>query len=187
MDNRTTNIINYVGISLVVLIILSFLLWAKQTDLDLITRGMGRVITEGQNKSIQTSENGIIASFEVEEGDAVQIGQVLATINPTAAQGSLDELNARKNSLNAQLTRLNSEISETANSKLEDKLIGLPKDIVGFKRWDSKNTYYVILNFSNQAQEIESELLSENYIVKDENSSNHILASNGYFIFKKDN
>ena len=41
-----------------------------------------------------------------------------------------------------------------------------------------------ILNFSNQAQEIDSELLSNNYIVKDENSTTHLLASNGYFIFK---
>lgn len=155
MDNRTTNIINYVGISLVVLIILSFLLWAKQTDLDLITRGMGRVITEGQNKSIQTSENGIIASFEVEEGDAVQIGQVLATINPTAAQGSLNELNARKNSLNAQLTRLNSEIYETSNSKLEDKLIGLPKDIV-----DSQITLFIARreNLKNKYAEVDQEI-----------------------------
>jgi len=36
-------------------------------------------------------------------------------------------------------------------------------------------------------QEIGPELLSDNYIVKDENSSNHILASNGYFIFRTDN
>ena len=58
MDNRTTNIINYVGISLVVLIILSFLLWAKQTDLDLITRGMGRVITEGQTNRFKPPKMG---------------------------------------------------------------------------------------------------------------------------------
>ena len=63
-------------------------------------------------------------------------------------------------------------------------LDGLPKEVVGFKRWDSKNIYYVILNFSNQTQEIDSELLSDNYIIKDENSTTHLLASNGYFIFK---
>ncbi len=74
-----------------------------------------------------------------------------------------------------------------SNNTTLEFLDGLPKDIVGFKRWDSKNTYYVILNFSNQAQEIDSELLSENYIVKDENSSGQLLAGDGYLIFKTDN
>ena len=41
-----------------------------------------------------------------------------------------------------------------------------------------------MLNFSNQIQEIDSELLSNNYIIKDENSTSNLLASNGYFIFK---
>ena len=42
-----------------------------------------------------------------------------------------------------------------------------------------------MLNFSNQAQEIDSELLSDNYIIKDENSTSNLLASNGYFISKQ--
>ena len=58
--------------------------------------------------------------------------------------------------------------------------------MAGFNRWDSKNIYYVILKFLNHAQEIDSELLSDNYIVKDENSTSHLIASNGYFNFKKE-
>ena len=74
-----------------------------------------------------------------------------------------------------------------SNNTTLEFLDGLPKDVVGFKRWNSKSTYYVILNFSNQAQEIGPGFLSEHYIVKDESSSNHMLASNGYFIFRTDN
>ena len=74
-----------------------------------------------------------------------------------------------------------------SNNTTLEFIDGLPKDVVGFKRWDSKNTYYVILNFSNQVQEIGPEFVSENCVVKDENSSNHILASNGYLIFRTDN
>ena len=79
--------------------------------------------------------------------------------------------------------RKNHSVFWSNNTTLEF-LDGLPIEVVGFKRWDSKNIYYVLLNFSNHAQEIDSELLSNNYIVKDENSTSHLLASNGYFIFK---
>jgi glycosidase len=71
-----------------------------------------------------------------------------------------------------------------SNNTTLEFLDGLHSEVVGFKRWDSKNIYYVILNFSNQTQEIDSELLSDNYIIKDENSTSNLLASNGYFIFK---
>ena len=74
----------------------------------------------------------------------------------------------------------------SSNTTLEF-LDGLPQDVVGFKRWGGKNTYYVILNFSNEAQEIDSEFLSENYIAKDENSSGQLIAGDGYLIFKIDN
>ena len=87
-----------------------------------------------------------------------------------------------------QLIRLRKKHSVFwSNNTTLEFIDGLPKDVVGFKRWDSKNTYYVILNFSNQMQEIGPGFLSEDYIVKDENSSNHMLASNGYFIFRRDN
>ena len=34
--------------------------WAKHTQLDLITRGEGRLIAEGQNKLVQAPDGGII-------------------------------------------------------------------------------------------------------------------------------
>ena len=34
--------------------------WAKETQLDLITRGEGRLIAEGQNKLVQAPEVGIV-------------------------------------------------------------------------------------------------------------------------------
>jgi len=84
-----------------------------------------------------------------------------------------------------QLIRLrkNHSVFWSNNTTLEF-LDGLPKDVLGFKRWDDDNTYTVILNLSNQLQELDFGLLSGNYVLKDENSSSDLLASNGYLVFK---
>ena len=46
--------------------------WAKETDLDLITRGEGRLIAEGQNKLVQSPEGGVVSEIFVDEGDVVE-------------------------------------------------------------------------------------------------------------------
>ena len=80
--------------------------WAKHTQLDLITRGEGRLIAEGQNKLVQAPDGGIVTKIFVNEGDIVSNNQLLAVINSTAAEGSLKEIKAKKNSLLAKLVRL---------------------------------------------------------------------------------
>ena len=37
--------------------------WAEKTQLDLITRGEGRLIAEGQNKLVQSPEGGVITEI----------------------------------------------------------------------------------------------------------------------------
>ena len=73
--------------------------WAEKTQLDLITRGEGRLIAEGQNKLVQAPDGGIVTQILVKEGDIVTNNQLLAVINPTAAEGSLEEIKAKKNKL----------------------------------------------------------------------------------------
>ena len=43
-----------------------FLVWANNTELDLITKGNGRIITAGQNQIVQSPFKGILNSIEVE-------------------------------------------------------------------------------------------------------------------------
>jgi len=71
-----------------------------------------------------------------------------------------------------------------SNNTTLEFIDGLPDGVVGFKRWNENNTYYVLLNLSNQLQKIDSGLISGNLIINDENSSIHSLANNGYFITK---
>ena len=96
--------------------------WAEKTQLDLITRGEGRLIAEGQNKLVQSPEGGVITEIFVSEGDVVSNNQLLAVINSTAAEGSLEEIRAKKNSLQAKLVRLGAELTDADKYQLEKDL-----------------------------------------------------------------
>ena len=96
--------------------------WARETTLDLITRGEGRLIAEGQNKLVQAPEGGVVTDIFVNDGDTVQSGQLLALINSTAAEGSLEEIIAKKNSLLAKLMRLDAELQSSTKKEVESKL-----------------------------------------------------------------
>ena len=117
-----SNYINQIMIGLLLTVLATGYFWARETQLDLITRGEGRLVAEGQNKLVQAPEGGIIKEIFVKEGDTVERDQVLALINSTAAEGSLEEIIAKRNSLTAKLVRLDAELKNTDVNQLESNL-----------------------------------------------------------------
>ena len=114
--------INQLMIALLLGLLAAGYFWAEKTQLDLITRGEGRLIAEGQNKLVQSPEGGVITEIFVSEGDVVSNNQLLAVINSTAAEGSLEEIRAKKNSLQAKLVRLGAELKNANKYQLEKDL-----------------------------------------------------------------
>ncbi len=114
--------INQLMIALLLGLLAAGYFWAEKTQLDLITRGEGRLIAEGQNKLVQSPEGGVITEIFVSEGDVVSNNQLLAVINSTAAEGSLEEIRAKKNSLQAKLVRLGAELTNANKYQLEKDL-----------------------------------------------------------------
>ena len=114
--------INQLMIALLLGLLAAGYFWAEKTQLDLITRGEGRLIAEGQNKLVQSPEGGVITEIFVSEGDVVSNNQLLAVINSTAAEGSLEEIRAKKNSLQAKLVRLDAELTDDNKYQLEKDL-----------------------------------------------------------------
>jgi len=114
--------INQLMIALLLGLLAAGYFWAEKTQLDLITRGEGRLIAEGQNKLVQSPEGGVITEIFVSEGDVVSNNQLLAVINSTAAEGSLEEIRAKKNSLQAKLVRLGAELTDANKYQLEKDL-----------------------------------------------------------------
>jgi len=120
-QNNTSSGREYFLITLVTAIFAVFLAWANYTQLDLVTRGSGRVIADGQNKNVQSPERGTIATYVVEEGSSVRAGQIIATINPIEAEGVLEELEARLSNLRLKMIRLDAELNEKSITSVRDK------------------------------------------------------------------
>jgi len=121
---------HYLTISLVMAIIIIFLAWANNTELDLITKGNGRIITAGKNQVIQSPFRGILNSIEVEPGSRVRKGELLATINPVDAKGVLADIKAKKEALNIKIIRINAELNKSETSQLIENLKSFSQDLV---------------------------------------------------------
>ncbi len=96
----------FVVIALVVIAIF----WASKTELDNVTRGQGKIMSSIENQMVQVSEEGVIKSRYVEEGQKVETGDLLFTIDPIEAKTTYEQALQRLASLKTQEIRLSSEV-----------------------------------------------------------------------------
>ena len=129
-QNNTSSGREYLMIILVTAIFAAFMVWANYTQLDLVTRGSGRVIADGQNKNVQSPERGTIAAYVVEEGSAVNAGQIIATINPIEAEGVLEELEARLSNLSLKMIRLDAELKGRTIASVRNNASDYPETLL---------------------------------------------------------
>ena len=129
-QNNTSSGREYLMIILVTAIFAAFMVWANYTQLDLVTRGSGRVIADGQNKNVQSPERGTIATYVVEEGSAVNAGQIIATINPIEAEGVLEELEARLSNLSLKMIRLDAELKGGTIASVRNNASDYPETLL---------------------------------------------------------
>ncbi|MDB3878682.1 HlyD family type I secretion periplasmic adaptor subunit [Amylibacter sp.] len=129
-QNNSSSGREYLMIILVTAIFAAFMVWANYTQLDLVTRGSGRVIADGQNKNVQSPERGTIATFVVEEGSAVNAGQIIATINPIEAEGVLEELEARLSNLRLKMIRLDAELNGGTIASVRNNASDYPETLL---------------------------------------------------------
>jgi adhesin transport system membrane fusion protein len=98
---------------LCVLALLLFLLWAYFAVLDEVTVGIGKVTPSSRAQIIDSLDGGIVKQLDVHEGNIVQRGEVLATLDPTRFQTNFGEAIARVRTLRASSERLQAELSDT--------------------------------------------------------------------------
>lgn len=90
------------------------LIWAALSDVDEITKGQGKIIPSSRGQVIQSLEGGILASLEVREGAIVEKGQVIAYLDETRFESSLDESRSRYKANRIKAARLTAEVSSGA-------------------------------------------------------------------------
>lgn len=91
-----------------------FLAWAWWFEIDEVSTGTGKVIPSSGEQLIQTLEGGIVASLAVAEGDIVEQGAVLAQLDPTRGESSVEETAARHRAALASAARLQAEVDGSA-------------------------------------------------------------------------
>jgi membrane fusion protein, adhesin transport system len=82
------------------------LLWATLAHVDEVTRGEGKVISSRQLQLVQSFDGGVVTQILVREGEVVEKGQLLLTIDATRATSGARENAAQGFALQARLARL---------------------------------------------------------------------------------
>lgn len=96
-----------------ILLLVTGATWAHFAVLDEVKRGQGRVIPSRQIQVLQSLEGGLIEAIDVQEGDTVQKGQVLARINSTKFSADLGEVRAKREAAANGLKLLSREVDLT--------------------------------------------------------------------------
>lgn len=97
-----------IGIGLLVLFV-----WAWLFNLEEVSTGTGKVIPSSKEQIIQSLEGGILTKLDVQEGDIVQKGQVLAQLDPTRFASNVGESQSLLIASQATAARLRSEVGGT--------------------------------------------------------------------------
>mgnify|MGYP000339038364 CR=1 FL=1 len=87
--------------------------WAAYTEIDNVTRGEGKIVSQMQNQLVQSAEAGVVLRRHVLENDRVTAGQVLFEIDPIEAQAEYDRMFQRLETLKIKVARLEAEIGGT--------------------------------------------------------------------------
>lgn len=122
-----------------VLILLSFLLWAAWAPLDKIVRAQGRIITASKAQVVQHLEGGIVSEILVHEGQKVSSGQTLMRLSDVNANSNLLQGQTRLQSLKAIQARLRAEAQ--GNSYVQfDNDIGLSIQLLEKNAFDERQS-----------------------------------------------
>src|SRR3954470_2433433 len=84
--------------------------WACVAKLDRVVAATGRIITPVPKLVVQPLEISSIRKINVEPGQTVKKGDVLAELDPTFAQADQAQLEKRREMLEAQIARLKAEL-----------------------------------------------------------------------------
>jgi len=86
--------------------------WSYLALLDEVSTGTGKVVPTSQEQVIQSLEGGVIARLMVRQDDVVEPGQVLAQLDPTVTESSVQESAAKYRAALASSARLKAEVSQ---------------------------------------------------------------------------
>lgn len=109
---KHTGLFWVIGLLFVFLVV--FVIWAYNSTVEEVTRGQGSVIPTSREQIVQSLDPGTIKEMRVREGDVVEKGQILLTLDDTRSAAVLRESEAKVANLEAMAARLRAESYGTA-------------------------------------------------------------------------
>ena len=106
-----------------------FVAWGSWYRLDQVARASGEVIASSRVQVIQSVDGGVLAELNVREGDIVERGQVLATLDQTRFGASVKEIEARLAAQRAKAVRLRAEVTSASQLAFPGDLLAFPEII----------------------------------------------------------
>lgn len=106
--------------------VIAFFAWAWFFEIEEVSAGVGKVIPSSREQRIQSLEGGILARLEVREGEIVEKNQVLAQLDPTRGESSVEETSARYQAALASSARLRAEVDKSDAPNFPPELDGSP-------------------------------------------------------------
>lgn len=101
--------------------------WASVSEVEEVTRGMGKVVPASQIQVIQNMEGGILSRILVKVGDTVKKDQLLLLIDQTRFSSSLQQNRAKSLANKAKAARLQAETRGTPFSVPADVMKESPE------------------------------------------------------------
>ena len=71
-----------------------FIAWAGYFEIDQTVHTTGQVILSARTQLVQTADGGVLKELNVQEGDTVRSGQLLAVLEKERVQANLEETRA---------------------------------------------------------------------------------------------
>ena len=104
------------------LMLLCVALWASVVEFDQITRTAGQVVASNRVQVVQSVDGGVLERLHVREGDRVEQGQLLATLETARSRAAVRESEARVVALRATIIRLDAELNGASSLQFPQTL-----------------------------------------------------------------
>lgn len=126
-------------------LLIGFIIWAEQAEIDSMVRASGKVIPSSSNQVVQSLEGGIVESIAVKEGGYVNSGDMLLRIQNKQFTSELEVNVASRDAIEARMVRLNGEAKglEYLNfpdwlSKYQPELVKMERELFQSRMKDQK-------------------------------------------------
>jgi len=116
------------GLVRLVLVFLGvFVVWACLAVLDEVSTGVGKIVPTSREQVVQSLEGGVLAMLAVRQDDIVEPGQILAQLDPTVTQSTIEESAAKYRAALASAARLQAEVSQNDRPQFSVELDDFPE------------------------------------------------------------